>query len=66
LSWTARPEHQQVARVQIAVTRRRLLEGRRCKYQMQRIYGTAFFSQEELDAWLKQREEPRSGTIAAW
>lgn len=25
--------------------------------QMQRIYGTAFFSQEELDAWLKQREE---------
>jgi threonyl-tRNA synthetase len=25
--------------------------------QMQRIYGTAFFSQEELDAWIKQREE---------
>jgi threonyl-tRNA synthetase len=25
--------------------------------QMQRIYGTAFFSPEELDAWLKQREE---------
>ena len=25
--------------------------------QMQRIYGTAFFAQEELDAWLKQREE---------
>jgi threonyl-tRNA synthetase len=25
--------------------------------QMQRIYGTAFFSQEELDRWLKQREE---------
>jgi threonyl-tRNA synthetase len=25
--------------------------------QMQRIYGTAFFSQEELDDWLKQREE---------
>jgi threonyl-tRNA synthetase len=25
--------------------------------QMQRIYGTAFFMQEELDAWLKQREE---------
>ncbi|HUQ34268.1 MAG TPA: threonine--tRNA ligase, partial [Pyrinomonadaceae bacterium] len=24
---------------------------------MQRIYGTAFFSQEELDVWLKQREE---------
>jgi threonyl-tRNA synthetase len=25
--------------------------------QMQRIYGTAYFSQEELDGWLKQREE---------
>jgi threonyl-tRNA synthetase len=25
--------------------------------QMQRIYGTAFFTQEELDAWLRQREE---------
>ncbi len=25
--------------------------------QMQRIYGTAFFSQEELDKWVKQREE---------
>jgi threonyl-tRNA synthetase len=25
--------------------------------QMQRVYGTAFFSQEQLDAWLKQREE---------
>src|SRR6266571_1882598 len=25
--------------------------------QMQRIYGTAFFTQEELDAWLKKREE---------
>jgi len=25
--------------------------------QMQRIYGTAFFTQEDLDAWLKQREE---------
>ncbi len=25
--------------------------------QMQRLYGTAFFTQEELDAWLKQREE---------
>jgi threonyl-tRNA synthetase len=25
--------------------------------QMQRIYGTAFFSQEELDAWVKQRAE---------
>lgn len=27
------------------------------KQQMQRIYGTAFASQEELDGWLKQREE---------
>ncbi len=25
--------------------------------QMQRVYGTAFFTQEELDGWLKQREE---------
>src|SRR6185503_3041742 len=25
--------------------------------QMQRIYGTAYFTQEELDGWLKQREE---------
>ena len=25
--------------------------------QMQRIYGTSFFTPEELDAWLKQREE---------
>src|SRR5690348_8512661 len=25
--------------------------------QMQRIYGTAFFTPEELDTWLKQREE---------
>ena len=25
--------------------------------QMQRIYGTAYFTQDELDAWLKQREE---------
>src|SRR3979409_2405567 len=27
------------------------------RQQMQRIYGTAFFTPEELDAWLKQREE---------
>ena len=25
--------------------------------QMQRVYGTAFATQEELDAWLRQREE---------
>ena len=33
--------------------------------QMQRIYGTAFFSQEELDAWLKQREEAER-IIGVW
>src|SRR5260370_1824030 len=26
---------------------------------LQRIYGTAFFTQAELDAWLKQQEEAR-------
>jgi len=32
-------------------------KGDASQQQMQRIYGTAFFSQEELDAWLKQRAE---------
>jgi threonyl-tRNA synthetase len=32
-------------------------KGDQTQPQMQRIYGTAFFTQEELDAWLKQREE---------
>jgi threonyl-tRNA synthetase len=32
-------------------------QGDAAQPQMQRIYGTAFFTQEELDAWLKQREE---------
>ena len=32
-------------------------KGDASKPQMQRIYGTAFFMPEELDAWLKQREE---------
>lgn len=32
-------------------------KGDASQQQMQRIYGTAFFSQDELDAWLKQREE---------
>ena len=32
-------------------------KGDATKPQMQRIYGTAFFTQEQLDAWLKQREE---------
>src|SRR2546421_512325 len=27
--------------------------------QLQRIYGTAFFTQKELDAWLHQQEEAR-------
>ncbi|OYV48013.1 MAG: threonine--tRNA ligase [Verrucomicrobia bacterium 21-51-4] len=27
--------------------------------QLQRIYGTAFFSQKELDAWLNQQEEAK-------
>src|SRR6266850_668793 len=32
-------------------------KGDAANQQMQRIYGTAYFSQGELDAWLKQREE---------
>jgi threonyl-tRNA synthetase len=32
-------------------------KGDATKPQMQRIYGTAFATQVELDAWLKQREE---------
>jgi threonyl-tRNA synthetase len=32
-------------------------KGDESRPQMQRIYGTSFFSQEELDAWLKQKEE---------
>jgi threonyl-tRNA synthetase len=32
-------------------------KGDATQQQMQRIYGTAFFTQEELDAWLKQKEE---------
>ncbi|HEU5131037.1 MAG TPA: threonine--tRNA ligase, partial [Pyrinomonadaceae bacterium] len=32
-------------------------KGDASQQQMQRIYGTAFFTQEELDSWLKQREE---------
>src|SRR3982750_1576193 len=32
-------------------------KGDAAQQQMQRIYGTAFFTQDELDAWLKQREE---------
>ena len=32
-------------------------KGDAANQQMQRIYGTAFATQEELDGWLKQREE---------
>jgi threonyl-tRNA synthetase len=32
-------------------------KGDATREQMQRIYGTAFATQEELDAWVKQREE---------
>jgi threonyl-tRNA synthetase len=32
-------------------------KGDATQQQMQRIYGTAFFTQEELDGWLRQREE---------
>ncbi|MBA2378307.1 MAG: threonine--tRNA ligase [Blastocatellia bacterium] len=32
-------------------------KGDAANQQMQRIYGTAFATQEELDAWTKQREE---------
>jgi threonyl-tRNA synthetase len=32
-------------------------KGDASQQQMQRIYGTAFCAEEELDAWLKQREE---------
>jgi threonyl-tRNA synthetase len=31
--------------------------GNNSRPQMQRIYGTSFFTQEELDGWIKQREE---------
>jgi threonyl-tRNA synthetase len=34
--------------------------------QMQRIYGTAFFTQEELDAWVKQREEAEKRDHRRW
>ncbi|MCI0339196.1 MAG: threonine--tRNA ligase [Acidobacteria bacterium] len=32
-------------------------KGDESRAQMQRIYGTSFFTQEELDAWVKQKEE---------
>ena len=32
-------------------------KGDETRPQMQRIYGTSFFSQEELDDWIKQKEE---------
>ena len=40
--------------------RRRVLEGRRRqRQQLQRLYGTAFFTKEELDAYLAQVEEAK-------
>jgi threonyl-tRNA synthetase len=32
-------------------------KGDETREQMQRIYGTAFFSQEDLDEWIRQKEE---------
>ncbi len=32
-------------------------KGDESRAQMQRIYGTSFFTQEELDDWIKQKEE---------
>lgn len=32
-------------------------KGDESRPQMQRIYGTSFFTQEELDQWIKQKEE---------
>ncbi|NOT63574.1 MAG: threonine--tRNA ligase [Acidobacteria bacterium] len=32
-------------------------KGDESRPQMQRIYGTSFFSQEDLDEWIKQKEE---------
>ncbi len=32
-------------------------KGDEARPQMQRIYGTSFFSQEDLDGWIKQKEE---------
>ena len=35
--------------------------------QLQRIYGTSFFSKKELDEYLQQAsKKPRSATIACW
>ncbi len=34
--------------------------------QLQRIYGTAFFSKKDLDDYLNGWKKPRSATIASW
>ena len=34
--------------------------------QLQRIYGTAFFSKKDLDDFRHSRKRPRSATIACW
>ena len=55
------PEHQAHRRRQAAVRRRRLLARRRRPGQMlTRVYGTAFFKQAELDAFLEQLEQARA------
>ena len=57
-----RPAHSQRRRdrrVQAAVGRRRLLERRRLAAAVQRLYATAWFSQEELDEHLQMVEEAK-------
>ena len=34
--------------------------------RLQRIYGAAFFTKKELDAYLMQVEEAKNATIASW
>ena len=46
-------------RLQAALGRRGLLEGRRQPQQLQRLYGTAWFTKKELDEYLKQVEEAK-------
>ena len=40
-------------------------KGNAANAQMQRIYGTAFATKEELDQWLRQREEPKNAITAS-
>jgi len=41
-------------------------KGKEGNPEMQRIYGYAFFTKNELDAHLKKLEEAKRATIAAW